>query len=156
MFRLLSLTILLTVLASSSWASQTSLIANTQLRPSQAVYGGNAKNMPIDAEFLFAIDYSSKRAPSNLKKAVDDVVYSLPTWLRVAVRKSSGDQECVVFVNNVEYFGIALEWYIDYWSSKSTNEKLAKTLAPEAADADAVEAEFQENVCKEIQESNRQ
>src|SRR3546814_19828156 len=78
--------------------------------------------MPKDGCYLMAIKYGPEKTPASDKEAVTDIKAALPNWLYVAVGLSAGENECVVMVNDTDYFRIAVAAMVSQWRKRISVE----------------------------------
>jgi hypothetical protein len=107
----------LSALASS--CEQTQVVVIPSDPASQVVFG---PEMPRDGCYLMAIKSGLEKTPTSDKEAVADIKAALPNWLYVAVGLSAGENECVVMVNDTDYFRIAVAAMVSQWRKRSSVE----------------------------------
>lgn len=118
---------------------------------SQVFVGGD---MPKDGCYLLnVVDSDRAGAPKDEGEAIDRVVKSLPAWLYVAVGLSSGDTECVVQVNKLDYFDLVVSMWVERWRK---NEGVKPSfLGSRTFEGDPGVDRLQEDSCRRIKEQMR-
>jgi hypothetical protein len=114
----------------------------------ELVFEGKDSDMPIDDEYLFAMP-EIKNHYLNYSDIVRDIVSGLPHWMKHSVWHSRKDMECIVMVNDVDYFAIAMDFYM---KKNELSEKIASWYAEfnNSRDYGEAKAKLQDDVCKYI------
>jgi len=146
MLKLLSITTA-TILVFGSACAAGQTVERTQPRRSDLVYVGSPADMPTNADYAVAIEVGNLAKPTSLDEAARLVVDAMPGWMRAAIWQSHDDHACVVFVNDVDYFAIVVDWFVEEWRSRYPSKDVVEVIAPRAEDLDAVKAKLQETVC---------
>jgi hypothetical protein len=81
-------------------------ISNDTQVVAKRIYVGDEQSMPLDGRFVMAIrpmlrGKRNQGAAKSVGSAYKQMYLSLPTWYLQALKSSSGDQECAVYLNNV-------------------------------------------------------
>jgi len=140
----------LLILAAPSVSSANGQVYDPDIGPERRIFDGKDNHIPKEENYLFAM-MVDKRVPKNRSETIEIVRRSVPRWMSIAVKKSSGDQECIVFVNDSDYFGLVVDFFFSRWNVTEENFKEKLFLsANEAPDIDRAKADFQSSLCKVI------
>ena len=113
------------------------------------VFFGADQNMPSHCRFLIS-NHGKYSVPRSNADALSQFTRGLPRWIVAAIANSSGDDECVVRVNDVDYFSLSLDAVVQVWLERSSDERLASVLAKSHQRQELAEIEFLDQACKQI------
>jgi len=121
------------------------------LKPSDVIFTGSDGQLPKNScHYFFSVGKISSRTPRTLVDAEDEIIDKMPHWMYRAVQFSSGDSECLVRVNKIDYFSILIEFFDEKWRVRGLS--VSKFLKFNAGD-DYLDV-FQQKLCEKIK-SNR-
>lgn len=154
MRKLLPLTLLLCIVAPAAAkginAGQDRIIV---LNPpaKKLVFHGADSDMPEHGEYLLALpgvtsDYS------NYKQFVKDIADKLPNWMVIAVRRSSGDHECLVMVNDIDYLALTTRYFVEMAHLDAAQTDRYEWLNG-ALDNEQALVQLQQDICEYIKAS---
>jgi hypothetical protein len=117
----------------------------------ELVFDGPDSDMPGHGAYLFAMPGTAS-SYMGYEHLVETTAAGLPHWMAIAVRRSSGDQECLVMVNDIDYLSIAV---------RSSMEKAGLDAVPSARymelngapDYEGALARLQQDVCERVRGS---
>lgn len=121
------------------------------LKSSDVIFTGNDSQLPKNScHYFFSVAKGSSRIPRTLMDAEDEIIEEMPHWMYRAVQFSSGDDECLVRVNKIDYFSILIEYFDDNWKARGLI--ISKLIKLNTGD-DYLDV-FQQKLCERIK-SNR-
>jgi hypothetical protein len=118
------------------------------IRASSIIYNGHDEGMPRNSCYRFSIDDREMPSPSNLEQVKDQIVQSMPHWIFRAIQESYGDDECIVRVNKLDYFGLLINYFLDKW--KAAGVDVSNFTKPGNLDDESFSDKLQEEICKKI------
>jgi len=122
-------------------------VVGTQPHRNELVYVGPSTTMPTDSSYLIAIAPGKLTKPRNVDDAARTVADALPAWMRAAIRQSHDDHECVVLVNDVDYFAIVTDWFVEEWMARFSQQSIVDAIDARAEDVASIKATLQQSTC---------
>ena len=90
-------------------------VSPTSVNYDAIVRFGYSKKITSRSCYLFTLKYSAVRKPKNISDAIKQIEFGMPYWMKRALVTGRGHDDCQVNVNGLDYFGLAVDFYIDKW-----------------------------------------
>ncbi|WP_412972448.1 hypothetical protein [Glaciecola sp. MF2-115] len=104
------------------------LMGNSPEIFAQSIFVGLDSDMPLNEEYYIAIQptYENEEilVPQSIEDALRQMKKMLPHWYQVGLKKSRGEQECSVFVNQTRVTQNIQQWIWINWVNKLSGNPL--------------------------------
>jgi hypothetical protein len=104
--------------------------SNLPERIATVVLVGGDEDIVIDGSKVISISPSRKGGaifvPQNIEEALLEMARALPRWYQAALRRSDGDYECLVSLNQLELSVVVMNWFWVNWEMEIQTSKLRR------------------------------
>lgn len=109
------------------------VISNAPEHFARDIFVGPDNEMPTNGRWIMSLEPTTVQSgepsiPKNLSEAFHEMEHALPHWYQVALRRSSGEFECFVSINNFDVNLFVMDWFWVNWRLEEPDSELRNVL----------------------------